>query len=202
MPSAVRHSHSGHRCAFTPALTRRLVTLMGGSIEVESEPGRGSTFRFDVPCRALAVRAKPSSPSAPVALPRLRVLAVEDVPTNQLLLQHLLARDGHDYDIANNGIEALEAARARRYDVILMDVQMPDMDGVEATRRIRELPAPHGTVPIIMITANAMAGDQERYLAAGATAYISKPIKLSALREALARATQAAAHSQTGKLEQ
>jgi signal transduction histidine kinase/ActR/RegA family two-component response regulator len=184
------------------AISRRLVTLMGGSIDVMSEPGRGSTFCFEIPCRRLAARAMPSSANTPVALPRLRVLAVEDVPTNQLLLQHLLARDGHDYDIANNGVEALEAARMRRYDAILMDVQMPDMDGVEATRRIRELAAPHGTVPIIMITANAMAGDQERYLAAGATEYISKPIKMPALREALARATQFAPRPQTGKLEQ
>ena len=184
------------------AISRRLVEAMNGRIDFESKEGKGSTFHFEIPCTlAAGGEAEPVPTTAPSALPRLRVLAVEDVPTNQLLLQHLLARDGHDYEIANNGREALEAVRHKLYDVILMDVQMPEMDGVEATQRIRQLPLPHGGVPIIMVTANAMVGDSEKYVAAGASDYISKPIKVAALRDALARVTTAPATPASPKSE-
>ena len=183
------------------AISRRLVDAMNGRIDFESKEGKGSTFHFEIPCTLAAGEAEPAPTTAPSALPRLRVLAAEDVPTNQLLLQHLLARDGHAYEIANNGREALEAVRHKLYDVILMDVQMPEMDGVEATQRIRQLPMPHGGVPIIMVTANAMVGDSEKYVAAGASDYISKPIKVAALRDALARVTTAAAIPASPKTE-
>ena len=122
--------------------------------------------------------------------PVFRVLLAEDVKLNQILTQKLLARSGYQIDIAENGLRAIEALQNADYDVILMDVQMPEMDGIEATRRIREL---HGTkkfVTIIALTAQAEGNTQDELRAAGMDDYISKPInfdilfsKLSALAE-------------------
>lgn len=168
------------------SISRRLTELMGGRIFFQSALGRGSTFVFEVPCRVVE-RVSREESATPVVPPSLRVLSVEDSPTNQMVLQHFLARDGHVLDVAYDGEAAVEAARRNVYDVILMDVQMPGMDGVEATARIRALPAPHGVVPVVMVTAHAMAGDRERYLAIGAREYVSKPVKLDALRAAIAR---------------
>ena len=106
----------------------------------------------------------------------LRVLLVEDNQVNQLLAQLLLRKAGHRVDVAGDGSEAVDAVRARPYDVVLMDVQMPVMDGLEATRRIRALPEPGKKLPIIAMTANAMSGDRERCLQSGMNDYISKPI--------------------------
>jgi PAS domain S-box-containing protein len=113
--------------------------------------------------------------------PALRILLVEDHEVNQKLVKALLRRPGHHIDIANNGIEGLEAVRNRPYDLILMDVQMPEMDGYETTRRIREMTASSSTIPIIGMTANAMTGDREKCLEAGMDDYISKPIKAAEL---------------------
>ena len=118
---------------------------------------------------------------------KLRVLIVDDVDANRRLAQALLRRFGHDSEVAASGLEAVEKTGADRYDVVLMDVQMPGVDGIEATRRIRErlgAAAPR----IIAVTANALPGDRERYLAAGMDAYLSKPIQLEALRAAIEHA--------------
>lgn len=169
------------------AISRRLVTLMGGEIDVQSSPGKGATFTFSVPLRAATAPEDPVPASAPAGPSKLRVLAAEDVPTNQLLIQTLLKQDGHDCVLVDNGRAAVEAAREGCFDVVLMDVQMPEMDGVEATRRIRQLPGSACRTPVIIVTANAMAGAEAQYLAAGANAYVSKPIQRKALRESLAR---------------
>jgi hypothetical protein len=168
------------------AISRRLVTLMGGDIHVQSTPGKGSTFSFTVPFRPATKADVPCSP-APAQTRRLRVLAAEDVPTNQILIETLLKQDGHECVLVDNGRAAVDAMQKDHFDIVLMDVQMPEMDGVEATRRIRTLPGSAGLTPVVIVTANAMAGDEERYLGVGANAYISKPIQRRALRETLLR---------------
>lgn len=121
----------------------------------------------------------------------LRILLAEDNQVNQLVAKTILQKGGHTIDIANNGIEALMMANKIAYDVILMDVQMPEMGGVEATQKIRRLPGPAGMTPIIAMTANAMKGDRETYLDSGMDDYVSKPIEPRLLSAALGRQTNA-----------
>ncbi len=116
----------------------------------------------------------------------LRILVVEDNQVNQLLATVLLTKAGHRIDIAANGLEALDAVSGRPYDLILMDVQMPEMDGIEATRRIRAMAGAARDIPIIAMTANAMKGDRERLLAVGMNDYVSKPIDKGQLFLAIA----------------
>jgi CheY-like chemotaxis protein len=131
----------------------------------------------------IAVAALPAPASAAGAtsaeardIGPLRILVVEDNQVNQLLATVLLSKAGHRIDIAANGLEALDAVSSRPYDLILMDVQMPEMDGVEATKRIRAMAGAARAIPIIAMTANAMKGDRERLLAVGMNDYVSKPI--------------------------
>jgi CheY-like chemotaxis protein len=122
----------------------------------------------------------------------LRILLAEDNQVNQLVAKTILQKGGHTVDIANNGIEALMMVNKITYDVVLMDVQMPEMGGVEATKKIRRLPGPAGRIPIIAMTANAMKGDRETYLGSGMNDYVSKPIEPGLLAAALGRQTNAA----------
>ena len=117
----------------------------------------------------------------------LQILLAEDNTVNQQVAIALLARAGHEVDIANDGVEALMLASQKQYDVVLMDVQMPNMSGIDATQKIRRLPGPNAGVPIIALTANAMVGDRDSYLAAGMNDYVSKPIDPGLLSAALAR---------------
>ncbi|MBT5047307.1 MAG: response regulator [Rhodospirillaceae bacterium] len=121
----------------------------------------------------------------------LRILLAEDNQVNQLVAKTILQKGGHTIDIANNGIEALMMANKIAYDVILMDVQMPEMGGIEATQKIRRLPGTAGQTPIIAMTANAMKGDRETYLNSGMDDYVSKPIDPGSLSAALGRQTNA-----------
>ena len=118
--------------------------------------------------------------------PPLRVLLAEDNPVNQMLAATVLKKAGHRVDLAGDGVEAVEAVRSRHYDLVLMDVQMPEMDGVEATGRIRALDGERSRIPIIAMTANAMQGDRESYLAAGMDDYVSKPIEWNNLMRVMA----------------
>jgi signal transduction histidine kinase/ActR/RegA family two-component response regulator len=175
-------------------ISTRLVELMGGSISVESEPGKGSCFRFDM--RATLPEPSESDPpaaSAPVgpgAQParQLRVLLAEDHPVNRQLATKLLEREGHSVVAAENGREALQALTSGAFDLVLMDVQMPVMNGIEATEALRRSERGSGRhIPVVALTANAMKGDKERYLKCGMDDYLSKPIRRKELVETLQR---------------
>jgi len=169
------------------AISRQLIELMGGAIGVESALGCGSTFWFTV---ALSRGTDYPAPAAPVPASAgartrrveerasRRILLVEDNVTNQVLALALLKKHGFRADVAGNGCEAIEALARADYDLVLMDCQMPEMDGFEATRRIRgDAPVRNPRVPIIAMTANAMQGDRELCLAAGMNDYLAKPIQ-------------------------
>ena len=158
-------------------ICKRLVLAMGGTIGVDSEPGQGSRFWFElVFARGDAQEVAQRSALEPASIPPLRVLVADDVPANRELLEEMLRRHGHAVRLAENGAAAVEAAQRERFDVVLMDVQMPVMDGMEATRRIRRLPPPAGEVPILALTANVMTSEQARYLAAGMDLCLTKPV--------------------------
>jgi CheY-like chemotaxis protein len=115
-----------------------------------------------------------------------RILVAEDNPANQLIIEAMLSKLGHAVEIVGNGRQACEAARAGAYDLILMDVQMPELDGLSATRAIRELPGAAGKVPIVALTASTVAGQREVYLKAGMVDHVAKPIEFAALAAAIA----------------
>ncbi len=170
------------------AISRRLIELMGGRVDVVSAPGAGSTFAFTVKLAPPAGVAA-SGPPAAVARGgrRGRVLVAEDDVVNQKVTAHMLEHLGFDADVAASGEEAVEAVRRRRYDVVLMDGQMPDMDGFEATARIRAFEGPVRRTPIVALTASAMRGDRERYLEAGMDDYVAKPMSPEQLAAVLDR---------------
>jgi signal transduction histidine kinase/FixJ family two-component response regulator len=176
------------------AICKQLVELMGGKIGVTSQAGQGSTFSFVIPLEhAVAEDAAPMAPAAAGQAARtLDILLAEDNRINQTFAVALLEKSGHRVTVAENGRQAVEAAAGHAYDVVLMDIQMPEMDGIEATRRIRELPAPASSITIIALTANAMAGAEEYYRAAGMDDFVSKPIRSEVLLAKLARIGDAA----------
>jgi signal transduction histidine kinase/ActR/RegA family two-component response regulator len=177
-------------------ICRRLVEKMGGEIGVTSDPGRGSSFFFTLSFRKLAVQAKRPTGQFPAPATgqeyALHILLVEDDPTSRMLVGGILLRDGHTVEEACEGEPAVIAARDRDFDLVLMDVQMPGMDGLAATRAIRAMagdPDPRirrrSRVPIVAVTAHAMRGDSERCLEAGMDRYLTKPIQADRLRACL-----------------
>jgi len=173
------------------AISKQLVELMHGRIEASSVPGQGSTFRFtaglDRPASSAVAETDPGDAAPREAVLPARILLAEDNAINQKVLSHLLAHLGHSVEIVSSGREAVEAAGAGRYDAILMDCQMPEMSGYEATRLIREQDASGRRLPIIALTANAMSTDRDRCLAAGMDDYLSKPVKIDTLSRVLER---------------
>jgi signal transduction histidine kinase/CheY-like chemotaxis protein len=166
------------------AISKRLTELMGGTISVESAPGRGSAFSFTIageraPDDAVA---EPAPARTMADAPALRVLLAEDEAINRIVVSSMLEQLGHHVASVTNGSDALEALERDSFDVVLMDVQMPGLDGLETARRIR---ASRANIPIIALTARALAGDRERCMDAGMNDYLTKPVKLDDLREAL-----------------
>jgi len=173
------------------AICSTLARLMGGRIWVESEPGAGSAFHFtaDFPIPDPPRRPEPVAPIPPrLPLHPAKVLLVEDNPVNERVAVGLLAGRGHEVTVAHDGFAALRAFDAGAFDVILMDVQMPGMGGLEATTAIRERERrTGGHVRIVAMTAHAMTGDRERCLAAGMDDYLAKPVDRETLLDAIER---------------
>lgn len=175
------------------SIVRRLVQLMDGSLAIDSEEGRGTTICVAIPVTAHAELTAPASktPDSADASPARRILFVEDDDVNRLAGAKLLERLGHHVTSADNGQKALELAKSNPFDLIIMDIQMPIMDGIAATQAIRASTdwACPADIPILAMTAYAMAGDRETFLKAGMNAYLPKPVTMEDLRMAIAQVT-------------
>jgi CheY-like chemotaxis protein len=181
------------------AICSRLVSLMGGRIWVESEPGSGSIFHFTAELGVAAENPAPPEPAdntlgrslelSTLGQKRLRVLVAEDNAVNQTITARMLGKLGHSVTVAADGNEALAAWERTEFDLVLMDVQMPSMDGLECTSAIRSREQWRGGhVPIIALTAHALKGDEERCLRAGMDGYLAKPVRSEDLYSTIARA--------------
>ena len=170
------------------AISYRLAGLMGGLLRVESRQGEGSTFFFDLPFAAAETGARNPATEAPEVSPLppgLRVLVAEDNPVNQKVIVMMLEQAGARVEVAENGRLAVERHQASAYDMILMDCQMPELDGYAATARIRSLSGGLSLVPIIGVTANAYAEDRERCIRGGMNGYVAKPLSRATLMAAI-----------------
>ena len=194
----IRASHPGPPLVLFTSLGRREAAAEGGNLfqATLAKPLRQGTL-FDTLMNLLAAegahkieapKAKPSMDPGMAARHPLRILLAEDNVVNQKLAMRLLQQMGYRADLASNGIEAIECVQRQTYDVVLMDVQMPEMDGLEAARRITAKYQPAERPRIVAMTANAMQGDREECLAAGMDDYVTKPIRVDALVEALNQA--------------
>ena len=175
------------------AISREIVDLMGGRIEVESAVGVGSTFKVLLPMERgdpNRLRMAESTLMGASDMAGLRILVAEDNGVNQILIKAILDQMGHFSDIVANGIEAVRQVQSAQYDLVLMDIQMPEMDGEAATRAIRSLHNGTSAIPIIAMTANAMVEEREAYLASGMNDYVSKPISARMLAAAITRVMQ------------
>lgn len=169
------------------AICSLLVELLGGHLDVESELGVGSRFSFSLPIKEGQPINKASTTVKHTAEISGRVLLVEDNATNQLLMGAILKKMQIQYDLAKDGLEAVTAFEERKYDLILMDENMPNMSGSQATQKIRELEMESnlGHTPIVALTANAMKGDRERFIQAGMDDYLSKPLQIPELNRVI-----------------
>lgn len=180
------------------ALVREITALLGGTLEVESEEGVGSVFTVALPFRRIEAEPEEPSLAGREALPvigrvRSRVLIVEDNRVSQRVVSHMLEKNGFDTECADSGMAALRAASGTQYDLILMDLQMPEMDGIEATHRIRRLPG-YARTPIVALTANSGVEFRELCQENGLQGFLTKPIQASELGDAV-RSFVRAAHA-------
>ena len=190
------------------AISKRIVERMGGAIGVDSSPGQGSTFSFTVrlgrsvtdPADLGQTGLSDAPPDSESEMPVVHVLLAEDNATNQVLVKGLLKRKGCSVEVVSNGRAAYEAVQRSDFDLVLMDVQMPEMDGFEATRLIRsyESATSKPPLPIIALTAHALKGDRENCLSAGMDEYISKPIDAGLLYSTIRRLVRRAPRGQRG----
>ena len=174
-------------------ISKRLVELMGGALSVSSQPEVGSVFRFTLrlPRAQAALTPQADRDETEVVLPKeLRILIAEDNAVNQRLAQRMLQKAGCLVHVASNGVEALEALQQRPFDIVLMDIQMPLMDGVEALKKWRQRESKDRTLPFIALTAHAMEGDRERYLKEGFDDYASKPFNRKELFARISKALE------------
>jgi PAS domain S-box-containing protein len=172
------------------AICRELVELMGGLIDFRSTFGEGSTFYFTIPLIVGDPSELEEETDSTIIIDQARscrVLVAEDNATNSMIVKLMLEKAGHRVDTAMDGEEAVQAVKSLPYDVVFMDVNMPEMDGFQATRHIRELPAPRCDVPIIALTALAMEGDKKRVLDSGMDGYMTKPVSRQQLLMAVQR---------------
>ncbi len=174
------------------AISKKLIELMGGQIGVESEKGKGSTFYFTLTFQIGNQIERKESPLPQLARVKreLTILLAEDDRINQKVILKLLKMRGHVVDLANNGIEVLNLYEPDKYDVILMDIQMPEMNGIEATKEIRKKEENERHTPIIALSAYALKGDRERFLSLGMDEYISKPVDMNQLFQVIENTTQ------------
>jgi len=177
------------------AIARRMAEQMGGDILVASAPGVGSAFTVTLPVERVAAEAAPSLDRRERKAGRTsedfhgrNILLVEDNPTNRRIAKTILARTGARIDTAQDGVEAVAAAKTTAYDLILMDIHMPNMNGFEATRAIRALPAPYGGPPIVALSASAFQEDRDQCSAAGMNDFLAKPYRGGPLRDIVAKA--------------
>ncbi|MCC7109342.1 MAG: response regulator, partial [Deltaproteobacteria bacterium] len=166
------------------SISRQLVELMGGTIDLESAPGLGSTFRFTVKAPEASRTERPAEAVPDVS--GLRVLVVEDNAVNRRVAELMLRRLHCEVHAVEGGNAALEVVQRERFDALLLDIQMPDLDGLEVTRRLRSLPSPQPH--IVVMTASAQPNDAEAALRAGADIFLAKPVSLEQLARALQQA--------------
>jgi signal transduction histidine kinase/CheY-like chemotaxis protein len=185
------------------SVCRELAGLMGGAVGVRPNAPRGSVFWFEAQLRvaeaATPAAPAPAAPAEDVALPALRVLIADDNPTNRLVAATLCEQLGCTSEAVANGALAVEALQCGRFDLVLMDIRMPVLDGVAAARAIRALPGPAARTPILALTANADPAETERYLREGLDGVVQKPIKVAALAEAMAAVLESSPGPQRGE---
>lgn len=193
--SAVTRTYGGTGLGLS--ISRDLIQMMGGKLSLKSEPEKGSEFSFILPFEISVCKPKHQHMTQEInyhSLGKRRILVAEDVELNQYLARHIMESWGFEVDIAVNGREACEKVQRGDYDLILMDIQMPEMDGMEATTQIRGMNDQHiAQIPIIALTANALKGDSEKYMAVGMNDYLSKPFDEARLFMAISRNLAAAA---------